>query len=454
MKKLLACLMALMLLPAAALAQGFAYEWTVDMPQDALVNLVQTIEEAFPELAEDLGDMSEDMLRGAAKLMDGVEVNLHAQENLTEIGLRLCDADILTASLSSENGMMYCILDALPGIALAMPASADESVINESVHALITADWAGLGAAADEAVNAWLLTLPTAIETGSFAGEAYTGGVYRMTYQIDDRDLFVLMESLLHYEGLLSLVPELENLLTLYGLDIQTVLTEARAVAYEAARSNDYTYLVHSVSDGQYLTGLSVVAYQKGSQVGTLSLGWPEEGFKAVLGYGYQGRNVYFAAETDGAAWAVQMVKDDAMNGYTAACQNMQNVLLRLSGQNKGSSGQMTVNAALTGALLRSLEIGAEIFVDSSLSDMELSAKLMVNGQEWLSQMLRVESASDAPAPDLSGLRVVEIREDGSLSENIDSEMESFVTTLGVRVFKVLPVELLTNALEMTDLFQ
>lgn len=454
MKKLLACLLALMLLPAAALAQGFAYKWNIDMPEDALVNLVQTIEGAFPEMAEDLPTMNEGMLRGAAKLVDGVEVNLHAQENLTEIGLRLCGGDILTASLSSENGMMYCILDALPGIALTTPATADERAVNESIQALLMADWAGMTAAAAEAVDEWLLTLPTAIETGSFAGEAYTGGVYRMTYQIDDRDLFVLMESLLHYEGLFSLVPEVENLLAIYGLDMQTAMEELRAVAYEAARTNAYSYLVHSVSDGQYLTGLSVVAYQKGKQVGTLSLGWQDEDFKAVLGYGYQGRNVYFAAEAVGDVWSLQMIKDDGMDGYTAACQDAQNVLLHLSGETKSNGGQMTVNAALTGELLRNLTVGAEIFVDSSLSDVELSAKMTVNGQELLSQMLRVDKADDMAAPDLTGLRVVELREDGATSENIDSELENFLTTLGIRVFKVLPVELLTNALDMTDLFQ
>lgn len=454
MKKLLACLLALMLLPAAAFAQGMVCEWSLDMPEDALVKLAQNIQAAFPETVEAFADVDEGMLRGLAKLLDGVAADVHVQDELAQVGLHLNDADILQATMYTDHGATCVCFDAMPGIALAMPASQTPVVTTEDMQALLLSDWASLGASIDAVVNDWLLTLPTVIETGSFAGEAYIGGLYRMSYQVDDRDLFVLMESLLHYEEQFTAIPELQTLLTAYGLDLAAVLENVRNVAYEAAKENAYTYLVHSVSDGEYLIGLSIVAYQQDKQVSTLSLGWQDEGFKAVLGYGYQGRNVYFAAESVGNLWSMQMIKDDAMNGYTAACQESQNVLLQLSGETKSNGGQMTVKANLTGELMRGLNIGTEIFVDSSLSDTEVSSKLTVNGEVLMNQMVRMDTADDKAAPDQEDLRVVELRDDGTMSENIDSELERFVTTLGIRVFKVLPVELLTTAMDMTELFQ
>jgi len=83
-----------------------------------------------------------------------------------------------------------------------------------------------------------------------------------------------------------------------------------------------------------------------------------------------------------------------------------------------------------------------------------MSAKLSVNEKEVLTQLLRVDRASDKAAPDMTDLRVVKIREDGSMSENIDSEMQSFAATLGIRLFKVMPVELLTTAIDWSEMFQ
>jgi len=114
----------------------------------------------------------------------------------------------------------------------------------------------------------------------------------------------------------------------------------------------------------------------------------------------------------------------------------------------------MVLPTFLTGGLLQNLNIGSEIFVDSSLSDVEMSAKLSVNEKEVLTQLLRVDRASDKAAPDMTDLRVVKIREDGSMSENIDSEMQSFAATLGIRLFKVMPVELLTTAIDWSEMFQ
>lgn len=454
MKKLLACLVVLVLLPAAAFAQGIVWEWKLDMPEDALVNLTQSIQAAFPETAETLGDGDENLLHGLANLLDGVEAKLYAQEKMVQIDLRLSDTDILQVTLYVDHNETRILLDALPGIVLTIPASQSQGITQEDMLALLLADWSSFGATIDAAVNAWLPTLPTALESGSFAGEAYTGGLYRMTYQVDERDLFVLMESLLHYEEQFSAIPELQALLEAFGLDLYTVLESARAVAYEAAKENAYTYLVHSVSDGEYLIGVSIISYQKDKQVGTLSLGWQDEGFKAVLGYGYQGSNVYFAAESVGNLWNLQMVKDDSLVGYTAASQEPQNVLLQLSGETKSNGGQATVDASLTGDLLHGLNIGAETFMDSSLSDMEVSSIMSVNGETLLKQMLRVDKAGDKAFPDTTGMQVVELREDGTMSQNIDSELEHFVTTLGIRIFKVIPAELLTTVMDLSELFQ
>ncbi len=453
MKKLLACLIAL-LLPVSALAEGMAYRWTLDMPEDALVKLVQTVEEAFPELKEDLSAMPDNVLRGVAKLVDGVEMDIHAQEGLTQVGLRLKDEDIVEASMFSSSAGAHYVFDALPGLALTLPMNQEQLALSEQLALLPTDDWAGLGAAIQAARDEWLLTLPVAIERGSFAGEAYTGGVYRMTYQVDDRDLFVLMEELLHYSDLMSHVPSLEKALALSGLEMQMLLEQARQAAYEAAASNAYTYLVHTVSDGMYLTGVSAIAYQRGKQVATLSLGWPEDGFKAVLGYGYQGRNVYFSLDTQGSAWNLLMVKDDALEGYAAACADERNVLLKLAGSGMTNAGQQMIRAALTGAMLRDLELEAEIFMDSSLSDAELSVMLRVNGEDILRQMLRSERADDLPVPELSELRQVQLNEDGSLAGDAEQELESFLATLGIRIFKALPVELFTTELDIDDLFQ
>ena len=151
-------------------------------------------------------------------------------------------------------------------------------------------DWAALGEQLQKTAQNWLSSSTHSRETGTFYGDAYGPGSLRYRYELDDRDIALL---------LLELTEDCEPLLRRIGEEAagqpELLLDNWRRRVFELAKDSPYTYSYTQVYDGYgAAVGTSLTMNRDGSPQMTLSVGAAgENGQHIVLGIGTEAGNYY-----------------------------------------------------------------------------------------------------------------------------------------------------------------
>lgn len=446
MKRLLACLLAVLLLPAAAAAEAYVLDWQIDMPQEAVAALF----EAFvPEDSELSGVISDSQMKGVAKLIDGLGMRVHTQTDAMRYDLSIGGGQLMSMMIALGGDGMDVCFDLLDDVVLRQDAEEDLIAFqNRLAEASAASDWQGLYGFFLNTVNDWSLTLDTETEQGAFAGEAYSGGMFRVTYRFDDRDLLSLLQQLLCADTVAAYAPVLPLTLEHLGADLQDILKQALDTAVEAAKENRYAYTLRIVNNGLYNVGVSVTVMLDDAQVTTLSVGLDPTAPGFVLGYGLRGENIYLAAlGNESGRYTLTMLRDPQLEGFAAACRNEENVLLKGECSAASLKGESILRFDVTGPLLNGLALGGDLSCAGKLTQaFTLGGSLRLNGQEIISQKMIMEPAEELTLPTAENRTIVSMADfiDGS-----DAAFDEFTQKLTVRLFKLLPPELFSFDLGM-----
>lgn len=331
MKKILACLLALML-PCCALADTFALDWTTKAQEEGMTTLMSILETAL--------GLSEGSLVDA-----GWAEALTESINSLSISAIIDDSGRYRTSIAYQEDELYVsdvrmseeylsVTGSLfPGLLLYLPAE----YLNQFGSTLSPADidWENAAYTILGSVAYWIDTLDAVYETGSFAGEAYSGGTDRWTYTFDDRDIATLLDDLALAEWPESFLQALRSFGGSRWGSEEAMISAFRVKVHEAAMRNRYRYVLRAVGiDGEPI-GISLLTYEGDDLVATLSMGIDGARVVSILGYGIRGQNVYLAmtmnGDPDTPGLEAKLWLDATKGGYYAASSNDANLLLDAS---------------------------------------------------------------------------------------------------------------------------
>lgn len=413
MKKLTAWLVALMLLwlPVTSLAEG-ATQTRLSL-QTSAVRLQ-------PILQSLTGSEDSNLATGLAKLLNGLQVSLIQQDGAWELSLYLQEEEILSGMMvnySDTQDAFCCSL--LPGYAMVGPTlstaedpQADEAMVN----------------AIAEQIN----TLTFTEETGTFADDAYTGGVRRLTTQLDDRKLSEMLWTVLDDPN-----------------------SAWQTLLHNAARANTYQYQLSLVYDAQdALVGISGIAMQGDAQIATLSIGETEEELTIVWGYGTGGVNYYISLRV-----AVQDV--DGVTGLSVIAEAYEDA--------QGLGFKAVSSESMLGTSLLETDMFALVLTPNDDGDIwegvvqlmqhenqtmqsisfsgqqgEMTAGLYWNGSEEPALLLSATTQPcDALQTDVSGLTLLDVeRMSQSEADQANAVFNEAWTPWLLKLFKLMPAEL------------
>lgn len=211
MKKFLALLLALMMLPCCALADfiGMDLSWTLS-PEGA-IELISAYNggQRYP--------LANAWLEELASFVNEFRIGSAVDEEIGygHVSLRYQGEDIITyeAAVTDQGTVVRHTL--LPDtLLLVSPDNLFQQSANTLPKAWNAVDWEATLLAFRTVFVRWADAVEASDEEmGRFVGDAYSGGVYRVTASFDDRDLALLMSMLLDY-------PWPESFASLMGLPV------------------------------------------------------------------------------------------------------------------------------------------------------------------------------------------------------------------------------------------
>ena len=248
------------------------------------------------------------------------------------------------ATKLTENGQILIASSIIPGMTIDVTddlgGSMDEiSRLAGFVSAIIEQVMAQLPVLQNEAM-AFLANEEPLIETGVFAGDAYTGGVERYTYRLDDRDLAFLC---------LTFLNKLEGMDEIFAANGFNWDEEKNAIVndlLEIAGKNELNYVICVVYDEHVNIlrsyqpdpiGYSMTVYRGEEQIATVSVSVADQGreVKVVCGFGDNGQVYYVEAQLNGTQSAgtfelegtIDVWLDPYREGFRAASNDLNNQL-------------------------------------------------------------------------------------------------------------------------------
>lgn len=450
MKKLLACLLAL-LLPCCALAETYSLDWTMRVSPDGVALL--------SDISLASGALSEKMAAAVAELFSSLSARFVVSDtgNRYRFSLAYQDLELLLFDAQDSDETSTAVCNLAPGILLKLAVDHDSvAVSKDAVDALNHLSLADFQRRLAPSWDAWVASLDTEVDHGVFAGDAYAGEGRCRTYRFDERDVAVLLESMLAAELNDNIQPVLKYLSWQFWHDEDSITDYLRDCFRNAAMRNRYRYVLRLVddgTDGHPLTGLSLIVYEGDQQVATLSCGHPETGFKAVLGYGLRGQNYYLSLTTSGTPdnmdqMELQLWQDPGKYGfYDAADEPETNLLLSAvcSASSDDPQTTATLRTTMVGKALRDHQVDTVFTITTGDVREEITTTVLVDATEAAVFSLTGAYADALPPLETSGLRAINITdmtdEEAQLLQDIASDVG---VELGIELFRLLPAELMT----------
>lgn len=444
MKKLLALLLAALLLPSAALAQTQCAELIVTVNEENCAEIIQALN-VFE------GDNAAQLSRSMAKLMNGFGLRLYAQEDAAKLELLMSSTVLMDMTAMTTEDALVITSGLMEGYGLSIPLNLLNAESDAAAKLLEQTDWLQLlgGVAAAGAASLAGVEMTTA--RGSFSGDAYTGGVYCTTIMLDDSDVAALLSALMTDE-LRALLTEL----LAYADGDPALLGELDALHAKAAEKNAHRYIIRIVEDGAgEFVGLSAVIMQGEKQLATLSLGVPDdETLHIVLGLGMSEENYWYSHVITGTlsslkgeciefmgakdedfafalavadaylarrTWSMDVAADDHKALWTVAMDM--------------SAGEAEQTASLRGAGL----------VNTGTGTMKGSLNYLIGGAEYMTLTLNVAECEPLDT-DVSDLTLCDLSSESEEQQALLNEIaEVMGVNLSMKLLQVIPMDLLMN---------
>ncbi|MGN0745759.1 MAG: hypothetical protein ACI4ML_03680 [Aristaeellaceae bacterium] len=442
MRKLMACLLAALMLaqPVLALGEG-AQSLTMTLETDA--NRLSPLVTAL------MGEEDPDLGESLAALINSFVLETCWQEDATVVSLSLEGDTVLDYAATMAGGKACLTSSLVPGYAL---QTALEQELDWSL--LAQADWSVEMALLAEQVETMAASLEQVEETGSFLGDAYEGGVRRVTYRLDDRTIYLLAECLL---GTLESSEQLAHATGWSPEECCAAVAQLRSWLLPAALENVYSYQLSLVYDeADVLTGISLTALAGDKQISTLSIGLMADGLEAVWGYGRDGVNDYIrllalTEETEDGAQALGLrltvLEDPAHMGYSmvslmdGAAEEDHMLSLAIYPAETGYSWigeyQFTTPSGSVTLVGNGTYVPEPFALNAAVDfyETEQSASLMTL---WLTS-----DVCEAVTVDTEGLTIIDMDNmDEETEADLDEAMYSAGTELGLKLLFMLPKEL------------
>lgn len=461
MKKLLACLLCLML-PCCALADpiGMDMSWTIS--QEGLIELLYALSEGIT--AGVRYPLVEEWIGAFTAFMSGFAVNAVSDLDIGRCNLSVTyqGEEIHTYDAAVTDNGVTMRHSWLPDSAILISASGltTESQSRTS-EALRTLDWNAVYGVLDTCFRQWAGAMEATEEIGHFTGDAYTGGTRRVTMCFDEHDLSRLLDMLLDADWPEEFTTLLRYPILAVGKDPDEAHDYLRTRTRLAEHDDRYRYMACIVSDEPDLPiGLSLTIYQEEKQVATLSVGTSPNSLDTtvVLGYGLRNENCYlvmrsFKQNEDSCFLSTMLLRDPTrQQTFKAVAEDPANVLMYVKVFDRSDGNAIALEISASGLALWNTEI--DVLFSRTQADAciayELTAR--VNQQPLVSASLACRPADALPPLDISGLRIIDLNDlsKDDLFAMADATKRS-INEFVVMMFRKLPPELIV--LPMNDNF-
>lgn len=304
LKRTLALLLVLLLLPAAALAEAFRLDVTVDLDPEAAAGIIRQAG-LFAGADDEAG-----LAAAFADFLDGFALRMTTQEDASRLEIIFDDATLFDLSLLMGGENVILTSDMLDGTGFSIAKEMLSQENTRLLPILQNTDWADLAGKMFTAAMEVLKGAEVTHARGSFAGDAYTGGVYCDTIILDDKIIAEALDA--------AMVRPARNLVTYVcsciGVDGKALLEQLSAAHAAAAEANEHRYIIRIISDAnEVFIGASLTIVQGDRQLATLSVGMMENGLRIVAGLPMDAVNYWHEQEI---TWSSE-TGDDGVTMYT-----------------------------------------------------------------------------------------------------------------------------------------
>lgn len=319
MKKLIAVFLAALLSMAAvtcpALAESESMQFTLSMRlgEDAFQEMM--LEEAW--LDEEWDDQMTCVLQAVLRLYESMQCRVQLQPDGIRLALMMQEEELLSAAVTWSDDEVSLVSSLMPGYRLTLS-------MKELREAFEAVEWLSLFDALADVTDTWLAARDAVTETGSFAGNAYSGGTARTTYTLDDRDIATL------FEGYVLCLEERQDVVNLLNADLlggkdnaAAFFHAVRQMNYQVALNSAYSYTLAVVRDADSgPVGYSLNVFEEDVLLGSLSLGWNGDAIKGVVSIPLGETIAYVDFHIDETTLTYSARQAAAGVSYEAACQD------------------------------------------------------------------------------------------------------------------------------------
>lgn len=432
MKRIVGLIAAVLMMCSAALAEN-AQKLSMTIEADAeAVKTALALEDEQAELADSV-----------CLMLNGLELQATIQEDGGYAQLLANGETLIDMGITSR----YATSSLLPKHYVKMET--DEAMAEAA--ALEDIDWAPVAVNAFAAVDSWFGKLDFTREEGAFSCDAYADAAVMYTASFEEKDVAALADELL------DCLPEAAK----------DFLNTGRWSVMNAnvAEKNAYCYVLKRAyaADNETLLGLTLQVMQENDQVMRYSLGFADNGVRLVWAYGLNGLNHFMdvmlldGASPDEKEFMLAVYQDPERVGFAGVDQQYERLavmytgVIRMTQQEGGSDWRVEMEVFEPAALLADMLFVLEGGMDETLGLMgqTLAFYVPVSENEWtMLAALRMDMAPGERAEiSLEGLTELDLEttEDMTTFEGL---MEEASLKLMVKLFKIVPTELITFLME------
>ena len=285
MKKIIALLLAMCLGlgGVSALAEASRLEVRVSLDETNAPTVLQ-------QLGLFSGESNQpDLCKSLAQLLKNFTMQLHMQEDATRVDFVFDGVTLLELSVLMGGENLVITSDLMDGAGLGLPMEYVTMLTDYGMANVIqNNDWLDLATRMLEAGLEVLGGAEVVRSSGSFSGDAYTGGATCTTIYLDDKIIAETLDAMM--------IRSARNTVTyLFGDEF---LTEFTAMNAAAAEANAHSYILRIVRDeADVLVGVSLTVLQGDKQLATLSLGIGENDLRLVAGFPLDDVNYWHHSE-------------------------------------------------------------------------------------------------------------------------------------------------------------
>ncbi len=480
MKKLLCLICALLVLsvPLLAAAQGEAQRTRLTFSADweQLAEYLRLLDRFSEKEQRSFG-------KGLAELLNGLEITSDADGAASATGITLKGEELFGIRyVQTDPGVVLMQMSLLPSYTLRAEVGLDAAQpLADALEVLQNFDWESVSQDMEHTRQRWLAGTPCTEEYGSFVGDAYTGGTRRVTYEMDWRDVSLLLECLL--DDCAGLFTALEE----SGVTAPEEASSAGRLLRDAALANPSSYTASVVyNDQDSPVGISLLVYSNGvnaadiiydeestpraagstgrRQVASLSVGLNDpESPRVVLGLGLPDGTLYLDVRlygnADGAAVSADIYRDSAARGFPAvsAGEPQARVEAEVTQEQTQTSATADFNLRVTtpGGMVHSGVHALTLNVGSAEEKQTVTGTTWVGENETpaISWKMEREPADVDLSLDAEGRTTVDFAAltdpDHPQYSEVMGDLQSAMISWSLKLMQVIPRELMTM---LTDL--